>query len=131
MNSVSTNTLAQVAIAHFLQNGRYELHLRHLRKALHTQCLRYIQAVTEYFPEDTRITRPQGGFALWIEMNHKIDAYKLHKRALKHHIGIAPGQIFSTQGQFRNYFRLSYGLPWSDRVEEGIKTLGELIRKGV
>jgi DNA-binding transcriptional MocR family regulator len=64
-------------------------------------------------------------------MNPKIDAYKLHKRALKHNIGIAPGQIFSTQGQFKNYFRLSYGLPWSERVEEGIKTLGDLIRKGV
>jgi DNA-binding transcriptional MocR family regulator len=129
MNSVSTNTLAQTAIAHFLQNGRYELHLRHLRKALHTQCLRYIQAVTEYFPDDTRITRPQGGIALWIEMDKKVDAYKLHKRALKQNIGIAPGHIFSNQGQFQNYFRLSYGLPWSERVEEGIKTLGELVRK--
>ncbi|HCW05792.1 MAG TPA: PLP-dependent aminotransferase family protein, partial [Cytophagales bacterium] len=129
MNNVSTNTLAQAAIAHFLQNGRYELHLRHLRKALHTQSLRYIQAVTEYFPEDTRITRPQGGFALWVEMNKKVDAYKLHKRALKHNIGIAPGHIFSTQGQFQNYIRLTCGLPWNDRVEEAIKTLGELIRK--
>ncbi|MBS1508191.1 MAG: PLP-dependent aminotransferase family protein [Bacteroidetes bacterium] len=131
MNSVATNTLAQTAIAHFLQNGRYELHLRHLRKALHQQCLLYTQAVTEYFPEDTGITRPQGGFALWIEMNKKIDAYKLHKRALKHNVGIAPGQIFSTQGQFKNYFRLSYGLPWSERVEDGIRILGELARKGV
>jgi DNA-binding transcriptional MocR family regulator len=130
MNSVSTNTLAQTAIAHFLQNGRYELHLRHLRKALHTQCLRYVQAVTEYFPEDTRITRPQGGFALWVEMNKNVDAYKLHKRALKHNIGIAPGHIFSNNGRFQNYFRLSYGLPWSERVEEGIKTLGELVKKG-
>jgi DNA-binding transcriptional MocR family regulator len=129
MNSLSTNTLAQAAIAHFLQNGRYELHLRHLRKALHTQCLRYTQAVSEFFPEDTKMTRPQGGFALWVEMNRKVDAYKLHKRALKHQIGIAPGQIFSSQGQFENYFRLSYGLPWSDRVEQGIKTLGELVRR--
>jgi DNA-binding transcriptional MocR family regulator len=129
MNNVSTNTLAQVAIAHFLQNGRYELHLRHLRKTLHTQCLHYAQAVSEFFPEDTRLTRPQGGFALWIEMNKKVDSFKLHKRALKHNIGIAPGQIFSSKGQFENYFRLSYGLPWSDRVEQGIKTLGELVRK--
>lgn len=127
MNSVATNTLAQATIAHFLQNGRYELHLRHLRKALHTQCLRYVQAVTTYFPDDTRITRPQGGFALWIEMNKKVDAYRLHKRALKNNIGIAPGHIFSTQGQFKNYFRLSYGLPWSERVEDGIRTLGELM----
>jgi DNA-binding transcriptional MocR family regulator len=129
MNNVSTNTLTQAAIANFLANGRYELHLRHLRKALHTQCLRYMQAVTQYFPEDTRITRPQGGYALWIELNKKVDGYRLHKRALKHNIGIAPGQIFSSQGHFENYFRLCFGLPWSSKVEQGIKTLGELARK--
>src|SRR6185369_11114669 len=87
MHTESTNTLAQIAVANFLSNGRFELHLRHLRKALHTQSLRYIQAVSEYFPEDTRITRPQGGFALWVEMNKKVDSYKLHKRALKQGIG--------------------------------------------
>jgi DNA-binding transcriptional MocR family regulator len=129
MNTLSTNTLAQVAIAHFLKNGRYELHLRHLRKALHTQYLKYAQAVCEFFPEGTKLTRPQGGFVLWMEMNRDVDAYKLHKRALKHQIGIAPGQIFSSQGQFENFFRLSYGLPWSDRVEQGIKTLGDLVKK--
>jgi len=129
MHTVSTNTLAQSAIANFLSNGRYELHLRHLRKALHTQSLKYVQAISEYFPEDTRITRPQGGFTLWIEMNKKADAYKLHKRALKHNIGIAPGQIFSSQGRFENCFRISYGEPWSDKIEEGIKTLGKLIKE--
>ncbi len=129
MNNVSTNTLAQSAIANFLANGRYELHLRHLRKALHTQCLLYIQAVSEYFPEGTRITRPQGGFALWLELDKKVDTYKLHKRALKQGIGIAPGQIFSSQGHFENCFRISFGLPWSDRVEYGLKILGELAAK--
>jgi len=129
MHTVSTNTLAQSAVADFLSNGRFELHLRHLRKALHTQSLRYMQAVCEHFPEDTCITRPHGGFTLWIEMNKKINGYKLHKRALKHNIGIAPGQIFSSQGRFENCFRLSYGEPWSPRIEEGIKTLGKLMRE--
>lgn len=129
MHTVSTNTLSQAAIAHFLSNGRYELHLRHLRKALHTQSLRYIQAISEYFPDDTKMTRPQGGFALWIELNKKINAYKLHKKALKQNIGIAPGQIFSSQARFENCLRLSYGEPWSPRIEEGIKTLGRLVKE--
>lgn len=129
MHTVSTNTLSQAAIAHFLSNGRYELHLRHLRKALHTQSLRYIQAICEYFPDDTKMTRPQGGFALWIELNKKINTYKLHKKALKHNIGIAPGQIFSSQVRFENCLRLSYGEPWSARIEDGIKTLGKLVRE--
>ncbi len=127
MHTVSTNTLAQAAVANFLSNGRFELHLRHLRKALHTQSLRYLQLISEYFPADTRITRPQGGFVLWIEMNKKVDAYKLHKRALKQNIGIAPGQIFSSQGKFENCFRISYGEPMNHNIEEGIKKLGKLI----
>jgi DNA-binding transcriptional MocR family regulator len=129
MNTVSTNTLSQETIAEFLSNGRFELHLRHLRKALHTQSLRYIQAICQYFPQDTCITRPEGGFVLWIELNKKINTYKLHKRALKHNIGIAPGQIFSPQGRFENCFRISFGMPWSEKVEEGIKTIGRLIKE--
>jgi DNA-binding transcriptional MocR family regulator len=129
MHTVSTNTLAQAAIALFLSNGRYELHLRHLRRALHTQSLKYVQAICEHFPEDTRITRPQGGFVLWVELNKKIDTYKLHKKALKLNVGIAPGQIFSSQSRFENCFRISYGEPWSTRVEEGIKILGKLVKE--
>ncbi|HEX8060419.1 MAG TPA: PLP-dependent aminotransferase family protein [Cyclobacteriaceae bacterium] len=129
MNNVSTNTLAQSAIAHFLANGRYELHLRHLRKALHTNCLRYTQAITTYFPEETRVTRPQGGFALWLEMGKKSDGYKIHKQALKVNIGVAPGQIFSSKGQFSNCFRISFGLPWGDRVDTCLKQLADLVKK--
>ncbi len=129
MHSVSTNTLTQAAVANFLSNGRYELHLRHLRKALHCQSLRYVQAVSEYFPEDTCVTRPEGGFTLWIEMNKKINAFKLHKKLLKYNIGIAPGPIFSSQGRFENCFRLSYGEPWSDKVDEGIRTIGKLMKE--
>ncbi len=129
MNNVSTNTLLQEALAIFLQKGRYELHLRNLRKALHTQCMKYSQAIAEYFPQETKVTRPKGGFSLWIEMDESIDAFKLHKQALKYRIGIAPGHIFSTQGKFYNYFRMSYGLPWEEKIDEGIKKLGELIKK--
>jgi DNA-binding transcriptional MocR family regulator len=129
MHTVSTNTLAQAAIEHFLRHGRYELHLRHLRKALHTQALRYTQAVASYFPESIRMTRPQGGFALWVELDKKVNTYHVYKRALKHGIGVVPGQIFSSQARFENCLRISYGEPWNERMEEGIKTLGKLIHE--
>lgn len=129
MHTVSTNTLSQAAVADFLSNGRYELHLRHLRKELHTQSLRYIQAACEFLPEDTRLTRPQGGFTLWIEMNKRINAFKFHKRALKHNIGVAPGQIFSSQGRFENCIRISYGEPYDSKIEQGLETLGKLMKE--
>ncbi|MBO9566366.1 MAG: PLP-dependent aminotransferase family protein [Niastella sp.] len=131
MHTISSPTLTQVAIAHFLSIGRYEYHLKNLRKALHTQCLRYIQGIVQYFPEDTKISRPQGGFVLWVELNKKVNTYKLSTEALKHQISIAPGRIFSNSSNYSNYLRIGYGSPWNDKVEKGLKTLGSLIRKMV
>ena len=129
MNTITGTTITQSALAHFLSIGRYEYHLRNLRKALHTQCLKYIQGIMQYFPADTKISRPQGGFVLWLELNSRINVFELFKEAMKHQISIAPGQIFSSQGQYHNFVRISYGKPWNEKVEKAMKTLGNLVHK--
>ncbi len=129
MHSISSATPTQAAIAHFFETGRYDLHMRNLRRALHTQCLRYMQAVAEYFPAGTGISQPQGGYALWIELDKSINAYTLYQAALAHHISIAPGQIFSTDGRFTNFIRISFGIPFDAAVEGHLKVLGALVRE--
>ena len=129
MHTIAAPAITQEAIAHFLSIGRYEYHLKKLRKALHTQCLRYTQGIQQYFPEDTKVSRPQGGLVLWIELDKKLNSYALHKEALKYHISVAPGQLFSADGQFGNCLRLSYANPWTEDVEQGLKTLGRLVGK--
>lgn len=128
-HSIACASLPHAAIGYFLENGRYENHLRNMRNMLHTQSLRYLQAIADYFPEDTRVSRPQGGLVLWIVLNENINTYELYELALKHKISFAPGRIFSLQNCYNNCLRLSYGNPWSKQVEDGIKTLGKLIRK--
>lgn len=127
--NISGPTITQAAMAHFLENGRFEYHLKHLRKALHTQCLRYTQGIIQYFPEDTKISRPKGGFVLWVELNKKVNAFKLRTEAIKHHISIVPGKIFSTGSDYSNFIRISFGKPWTDDADYGLMMLGKLIKK--
>lgn len=129
MSTVSSASPTQAAIAHFFETGRYDLHMRNLRKALHTQCLRYIQAIATFFPADTKISRPAGGFVLWIELNHKIDALELFHEALSNGISIAPGHIFSADGKFRHHIRISFGEPYTPAIEKSLRTLGKLTNK--
>ncbi|MDP9077486.1 MAG: PLP-dependent aminotransferase family protein [Bacteroidota bacterium] len=129
MHSLSSASPTQAAIGHFFETGRYDLHMRNLRKALHTQCLRYTQAIAEHFPDNVKVSRPQGGYVLWIELNKKIDAFELYKQALTYKISISPGQIFSTDSRFTNFIRISFGAPYNDEVDKGLKTLGRLISK--
>jgi DNA-binding transcriptional MocR family regulator len=126
---VSSTTPTQAAIAQFCETGRLDLHFRHLRKALHTQCLRYLQAIAEYFPPETRVSQPLGGYVLWLELPESVDAFHLYHRARQHQINIAPGQIFSTDGQFSHHIRLGFGTPFSPEIEGSLRTLGRLVRE--
>ena len=129
IQNISSPSLTQAAMAHYLKNGRYEYHLKNLRKALHTQSLRYVQAIINYFPPDTKISRPAGGFTLWIELNKKVDSFKLRTEAMKHKISIVPGKIFSASIDYSNYIRISFGKPWSEDVDYGLMMLGKIIKK--
>ena len=129
MLNICSPTLTQVATAHFLKTGRYEYHLKNLRKSLHTQCLRYMQAIIEYFPADTKISRPHGGFVLWLQLNKKINSSRLRIEAMKHQISIVPGSVFSANCNYSHFIRISFGKPWSDDVDYGLMMLGKLIKK--
>jgi DNA-binding transcriptional MocR family regulator len=129
IQNISSPTLTQAAIAHYLQYGRYEYHLKNIRKALHTQCLRYMQAIIDYFPEDTKVSRPHGGFVLWVQLNKKLNGFKLRTEAMKHNISIVPGKIFSASCDNDNCIRISFGKPWDDDADYGLMMLGKLIDK--
>ncbi len=130
-HTISGNSLSQAAMAHFLEFGRYEFHMSTMRKALHTQCLRYLQAIHEYFPVEIRISRPRGGFVIWIELQLKINALELYRTALKHQIAIAPGHIFSVQNKYANCIRISFARPYDALSDRGMKKLGELIKNHI
>lgn len=129
IHNISCPTITQAAIAHYLKHGRYEYHLKHLRKALHTQSLRYIQAIINYFPPDVKVSRPHGGFILWLELSKKVNTFKLRTEAMKHNISIVPGKIFSASYDFSHCIRISFGKPWSSDIDYGFMMLGKLIRK--
>lgn len=131
MHTISSATPTQAAIGLFFETGRFDLHMRNLRKALHTQCLRYLQAIFDYFPEEVKVNQPAGGYVLWVELPKAVNAFEIFRTALKQQIGIYPGQVFSTDGRFTNYIRISFGHPFSAKIAHSIQVLGELIRSSM
>lgn len=129
MQNISCPTITQTAVAHFLQTGRYDLHLRSLRKALHTQCLRYTQSIIEHFPAGTHISQPHGGFVLWLELPEGVNVFRLRSEALQKGIAIVPGKIFSASCNFSHCLRLSFGKPWNEEIAHGLRVLGDLVKK--
>ncbi|MHC1725400.1 MAG: PLP-dependent aminotransferase family protein [Syntrophobacteraceae bacterium] len=124
--SVCTASPSQVAIAEFLRTGRYERHLKRLRTTVEKQMRSTQLAISRYFPADTKVTRPAGGLALWVELPQHVDSRDLFFRARAEGIGIVPGLICSTFDKYRNFIRITCGGIWNRQIEKGIETLGQL-----
>jgi len=123
--NISSASPTQLAIAEFLATGGYDHHLRSIRRIHARNISQMADAVVRHFPAGTCMTRPLGGFILWVEMPAGTDAIRLYHLALERGISIVPGPLFSLSGKYGNHIRLSAAL-WDERIEQGIRTLGEL-----
>ena len=123
-------TLNQLIVANFLEQGGYDRYLRHVRQEYACNVARTVNAVSSFFPEGTKVTQPEGGFALWVELPESVDTMELHRRASLEGITIAPGALFSsTQKKYSNFIRLSCGVPWNERLELAFKKLGNMAKE--
>ncbi|MHA4807370.1 aminotransferase-like domain-containing protein [Flavitalea flava] len=128
VHSISSATIVQEAVGNFLKMGKYDNHLRQLRRTLMENYQNYVHAIAQYFPEGTKTSRPQGGLALWVEFSKGTDTVELYDLAIKQGISIAPGRMFTLQNQFENCMRLCIGLPWSEEIRFKLKQLGTLAK---
>jgi len=125
-NSAATATLSQIAIAEFLESGGYDHHLRKIRREYASNVALLSQAATRVFPVGTRVTRPSGGFVLWVQLPETVDSLELYSLALQGGITITPGYLFSPTNQFSNFIRLN-AAAWNHSIEHALERLGDMV----
>lgn len=127
VSNLAAPTLNQLALANFLQHGGYDRHLRQIQLRYEQQISLFTNAVSKYFPAESYVTQPQGGFVLWIELPEEINTLQLSHRMLEHKVSIAPGQIFSAMQKYQNCFRLNCAQVWSVKIERALIQLSKEI----
>ncbi len=125
-SSVATAALFQITLARFMESGGYDHHLRHLRETFQLQIRRVSEAIERYFPAGTCLTRPRGGYLLWLELPQSCDTLQLFELALAEGIFIMPGALFTTSSRCDHHLRINCGDLWSVEIEQALKRIGEL-----
>ena len=128
MSSLAAAIPSQEGLAEYLRHGGYDRHLRQLRQALAQHQAVALRGIAKHFPPGTRTTRPEGGYFLWVELPGGVDALQVHRLALSHNIGVAPGHLFSADHRYANFLRLNCGHPDDRRTDAALRTLGQIVR---
>ena len=83
--------LPQAALADFLSSGAYNRHLRRVRRTFRDNIERMIRTIDRAFPRGTRVSRPDGGFVLWLQLPKPLASRELFEAALRRGICFVPG----------------------------------------
>jgi 2-aminoadipate transaminase len=120
--------LGQRVMSAFVEGGHFPSHLAAARALYEGRATAMLDALDHHMPEGTTWTRPRGGFFVWLTTPPEVDAIAMASKAHREHVAFVPGVPFYADGRGSNQVRLAYsGVP-EDRIAEGVKRLGRLLR---
>ena len=124
-----SSTIGQYVAHAFASQGLID---RQRKRAVHIYRRKrdvMLSALERHMPARARWTRPEGGFYTWVTLPEPMDTEALLPRAIEE-AGVAygAGPAFYHDRGGKNHMRLSYSYASDDRIQEGIKRLGEMLR---
>lgn len=127
---VHTSNLTQGLVCEYIKEGAYF-------DGIAANCAYYAgkldamyAAAQRYFPQGTKLVRPEGGMFLWAELPEGISATALFEEAVRRKVAYVPGTHFYAQGGHDNTLRLNFTMADEAQIEKGMQLLGELFTDG-
>lgn len=130
-SDLQTNTMAQMEASIFLEDYNIEEHIKNIRKVYKGRRDIMMNTMEEEFPKNVTWTYPDGGLFTWVVLPKHIDGKELALKALEENVAFVPGGPFFANGGNDNTFRLNYSNMDEERIVEGIKRLGKVLRESI
>jgi DNA-binding transcriptional MocR family regulator len=127
MSDIFTDGLVQRVLDLYFREEIWEDQISKLRQTYQKRYKVMINTLHKYLPQRVKFTTPAGGLNLWLELPENISGKKLHQKALKLGINIAPGEVFYYSQKKENRVRLSIAAVTGEQIERGVKSLAKLI----
>ncbi len=90
-----------------------------------------LESLEQYFPSSATWTKPGGGFYVWVNLPPEIDTKLMVPKAIVAKVAYVPGTAFYADGFGSWAMRLSYCHPTPDRIREGVKALGGVVKQEI
>lgn len=126
VTQLATSRYLQQGVADFMKDGGFSSHLRRARNTLREN-RDSLLASLDNWPCEVRVSRPEGGLSVWIELDDTADSLTAYSEALRKDIVITPGPLFSSTGQFNNCLRISYEHPWNQERMNALNSLPKIL----
>lgn len=126
---LQSNQFSQVQVIEFLKKYDLNKHIEKIRAEYKKRCLLMLDTMKQYFPEEIKYTKPDGGMFIWLELPDEINVDELLDKAIEAGVAYVSGESFFANNGPKNTMRLNYTTMPETQIVEGIKILSNVLKK--
>ena len=126
---LQASSISQIEVSKFIDLYNLDNHVKKINEVYARRRDLMLETMKEEFPEGVEYTYPEGGLFIWVELPKHLDSRIIMKDCLANNVAYVPGWSFFPNGGTENCFRLNYSNMSDDRIVEGIKRIGLVLRK--
>ncbi len=128
---LQSNSMSQRELNAFLEDYDLDKHIEKIKDLYKGRRDLMLETMKEHFPAEVKYTHPEGGLFTWAVLPEHINARELMAKALERNVAFVPGGSFFPNGGNENTMRINYSNMPEERIVEGIKILGEVIKEAL
>ena len=125
-----TASLTQLCLAKYMEKYSLDENVESIKDVYRVRRDVMLECIEKEFPENVH-TQPQGGLFIWAELPEGVNAAELLDKALAQNVAYVPGGAFFANGGHKNTMRLNFSNMPEDKIREGIKRLGKVLKEEI
>lgn len=128
---LQSNSMSQRELDMFLNLYDLDDHVEKIKDVYRRRRNVMLEAIKREFPAEVTCTYPEGGLFTWCTMPEHLSARDLMEVAILRNVAFVPGGSFFPNGGRENTFRMNYSNMPEDKIIEGVKRIGEVLREAL
>ena len=121
----------QYMATEFLTSGALDANLVKTKAEYRRRRDLMVSLLEKYMPEGVKWTYPEGGLFLFLTLPEGIDTIEMYDEALSKGVAYVAGSFFFLDGSHRNTMRLNFSFVAEEKMEPGMKLLGEIVKNRI
>ena len=127
---VHTTQLMQMIVAEWMKRYDVDEHIEKIRKIYRRKLNLMCDMIDSELGDAVSYVRPEGGLFIWCELPEDVDALEFVKKSAENMVALVPGTAFLTDVNGKsNAVRFNFSTPADDKIVEGMKILGRVLKE--
>jgi len=128
---LQSSSISQRELNTYIDLYDFDAHIDSIKEVYKKRRDLMLDTIRKEFPSSAEVDLPKGGLFAWVKLPSHVDTRAILVIAVENKVAFVPGGSFFPNGGQENFMRLNFSNMTEEKIVEGIKRLGKILKETI